>query len=86
MKLIFCPDCQDIRKLLHEQTYCSCGKSWGQYTDDINAVIGGLAIPIGIANYSFVEALKADRVYGQKDGTQFTAFIIPLPCKTVQQA
>ena len=59
MKLIFCPKCQDMVKLLHDKRYCSCKASWGWYEKDgRNAVIGGEAIPIGIDNSQFVPALK----------------------------
>ena len=58
MKLIFCPECWDLRRLhVETPTYCKCRKSMGMYTDNVYAVIAGYAIPVGISNYSFRSAL-----------------------------
>lgn len=59
MKLIFCPDCYDMRKLSTELTECACGRSHGQYDDDgICATIGGRAVAFGIHNNDVREALN----------------------------
>lgn len=60
MKLIFCPYCQDIVKLLIEEIrFCRCGKVFGKYLEDgIRAEISEDAIAIGINNSSFVRAIK----------------------------
>ena len=82
MKLIFCPNCHDIISLRWELRRCSCGESWGYYRDDgINSVIGGGAIPLGIANDSFTKALKNRPTHGQ--GERFEAFVIPESCGSV---
>ena len=82
VKLIFCPQCEDIRRLAHGLRYCSCARSWGYYRGDgLNAVIGGGAIPIGFENKSFVEALKSRPAGGM--GSRFEAFVIPEKCPTV---
>ena len=82
MKLIYCPKCQDVRKLDFAITVCSCGASKGWYDDDaLNAVIKGEAIPIGFANDSFVNALRKRRPTGF--GKRFDAFVIPEDCPTV---
>ena len=84
MKLIYCPECEDIVRLWPEGTQeCLCGESNGCYVDEINAVVGGRAIPIGIDNHSFAQAL-ADR---PKDGAgrRFEAFVIPEQCDTVKE-
>jgi hypothetical protein len=83
MKLIYCPDCSDILRLTHRKQYCICKKSWGKYTDHINAVIGGNAIPIGINNSSFVDAIWNRPQEGL--GSRFEAFVIPKICPTVEQ-
>jgi hypothetical protein len=60
MKLIFCPECTDIRKLHKDGVKCWCGKSWGKYLEDNHkAEIGGLAVPIGVDNDCFVRAYRA---------------------------
>ena len=82
MKLIFCPACQDIRKLAYELRHCSCGEAWGYYrSDGLNAVIGGGAIPLGVDNSSFQDALKNRPDEGL--GVRFEAFVIPVKCGTV---
>jgi hypothetical protein len=77
MKLIFCPNCEDVVRLFisTKPRKCKCKKSWGHYTDSINAVIGGIAIPMGFANSSLVEALINRPEFGW--GSKFEAFIIP---------
>lgn len=77
MKLIFCDVCEDMVKLNYHKRYCKCRESWGKYTKDgIHAIIGGSAIPIGIANYSFVMALDK-RHTEEYYGPRFEAWVIP---------
>ena len=58
MKLIFCPSCSDLFRLFSEPRSCRCGKSWGRYTDDVYAEIGGEAVAVGVANDDFVRAYR----------------------------
>lgn len=81
MKLIFCPRCGDIIALRAERRTCVCGASYGQYLDDVNAVYGGQAIPLGIANQSFAQAVRHQPDHGQ--GQRFDAFVIPKICPTM---
>lgn len=82
MKLIYCPECQDVQKLQHFKRECWCGQSWGRYVDDLNAEIGGKAIPLGFANSTFAHALK----YRCKTdvGSRFVAFVIEEECPTIR--
>lgn len=84
MKLIFCPECQDVVKLRVEHyRYCWCCKSGGQYAKDgLHAIIYGLAIPIGFANMSFHKAIKQQ---DNHESTTFRAFIIEKKCKTIEK-
>lgn len=82
MKLVFCPDCEDIFKLSGEIKHCSCGKCYGWYEDRLNAVINECSIPIGIDNYSFLNALRGRPPSG--DGAVFKAFVIPHKCPTIR--
>jgi hypothetical protein len=79
MKLIYCLDCRHIFNIDKVHRKCRCHRSWGHYLDNINAVYGGKAIPLGIDNESFAEALEF-----QQDvmSARFTAFLIPKKCKT----
>ena len=82
MKLLFCPCCQDVKKLLErKRRVCICGESWGQYTDDLNAVLGGKALPLGIDNNSFIDAYHFTPDDGR--GSVFEAFFIEKNCPTV---
>lgn len=82
MKLIFCTACKDIVRLYGHPRTCQCGKAWGSYlNDDLHAVIGGPAIPLGIRNDEFIEALRVRPVDGT--GSRFAAFVIPQVCDTV---
>lgn len=84
MKLIFCPECQDVVKLDYNGRYCKCRASFGAYEDDgLNAKIGGLAIPLGIHNGSLASALKRRPHHGL--GERFEAFVIPSNCPTIEE-
>ena len=85
MKLIYCPECGDIRRLGHVIVKCMCGKSSGHYEKDgIHAVIYGEAIPIGFDNISFIMAKSM--LYSEFGGVTsipFDAFFIEKDCKTI---
>lgn len=84
MKLIFCPNCSDIVRLMDYRRECECKNSYGYYEKDgLNAVIGGEAIPWGISNPSFVRALQRRPEEGM--GATFDAFVIPRKCPTIKQ-
>lgn len=58
MKLLLCLECNDIFSLDLKKKKCSCGKTKGQYIDHLNAIYeGDSALPIGISNPSFREAV-----------------------------
>lgn len=73
MKLIFCPECQDVVRLFLETRTCKCGKAGGKYLDQHNAVYWGHAIPIGMSNLGLLTAINHSRDYG--DGLPFGAFV-----------
>lgn len=94
MKLLLCPHCQDVVRLVEvRKRACECGASWGQYTDDINAVYGGAAIMLGISNPSLQAALSDQLRLGDKkpsrgtyvSGREFAAFIIPESAPSVRR-
>jgi hypothetical protein len=74
MKLIFCRECGDIISLRKVERTCVCGKSSGQYTDDINARISGPCVPLGISNSSFKKAMAGLDLL--EKGMNFDAFVI----------
>lgn len=82
MKLIFCPDCQDVIKLIQTHRTCSCGASGGHYENDgLKAVTTGKAISLGFDNRSLSVALKSRTKRGM--GMEFKAFVIPEQCFTI---
>jgi hypothetical protein len=84
MKLIYCPVCEDIVKLHRTLTTCQCGRSYGMYAPDgYHAVYSGKAIPLELANSSFMFALNAQPESG--NGQTFTAFMIPKKCPTFKK-
>lgn len=85
MKLLLCKNCQDVIRLVQEETRtCRCGKVSGKYLDDLNAVYSGKeAVPLGFANSSLVEALRNQPEEGW--GKEFTAFVIPKKCYTFEK-
>lgn len=82
MKLIFCPTCHDVLKLQSRKRKCACGQAWGLYVNDLDARIGGKAIPLGISNPSFLEALESRPEEGM--GAIFEAFVIPKRVPTIK--
>jgi len=88
MKLIYCPNCHDVVKMADSLSArpntCDCGQSWGEYTDNgLNAVYGGLAVPLGFDNFTLMRALRHRPQSG--DGARFTAFVIPHECDTCRK-
>lgn len=85
MKLIYCPRCYDVVKLISAcQRSCECGDSYGYYEDDgLHAVYWGSAIPLGFDNRSLVKAIM-----NQPDvdmGECFEAFVVPKSCRTFKR-
>jgi len=94
MKLIFCPACWDMVKMSDEEKRtCECGASWGYYHEDgLHATYGGLCVPIGIANDSFMLALTKDKILEEQNernelslGIRFEAFVIPSIAPTIHK-
>lgn len=84
MKLIYCPECHDVVKLDYGERACECEKSWGSYEDDgLHAVYSGLAVPLGFANSTLVQAIKNQP--GEGMGERFEAFVIPKSCPTFKK-
>lgn len=98
MKLLYCEFCGDVFKLDYEVKTCKCGRCSGYYKEDgLHAVIKG-GIPLGIANNSLMMALDREdalqreietleeRATGKfMHGERFEAFVIPMPCSTVER-
>lgn len=73
MKLFYCPSCEDMKKMTRTIRICQCKRSAGMYVDSSNAMIRGLAIPIGIDNFSLIDGLDSTE---NRTGDEVTAFII----------
>lgn len=85
MKLILCPKCNDIVRLIDSKRSCRCGASYGWYKNSRNAIVNKTAIPIGIDNRSLAKAVRRRPVgiEASLDGT-FNAFIIPYLSSSVE--
>jgi hypothetical protein len=84
MKLLFCKNCCDVISLTpEEERFCKCKNVHGKYTDSLNAVYSGDAIPIGFNNNTFAYALKNQPDNGM--GENFDAFVIPKKCDTFRK-
>lgn len=84
MKLIYCPECCDIVRLMSNWRRCQCGAARGAYRiDGLHVDIEGTAIPLGIDSYSFRQAMRNRPERGP--GELFTAFVIPKECATVHK-
>lgn len=79
MKLLYCPECKDVKRLVADEwRLCKCGKSGSQYNEDhVTATVGGIAKVFGIGNPFFSDefnnmTIKEKRkfrkkYYGQPD-------------------
>jgi hypothetical protein len=85
MKLLFCSSCNDILSLAPVERACTCAKSRGAYDEDLLHAwySGERAIPLGIVNSSFDEAIRAQPDQGM--GERFDAFVIPKICPTFRK-
>lgn len=81
MKLLLCPECDDLFNLHFEIRTCRCGKSSGRYINDVNAEYRGKAIPIGFANSSLGSAIRRYKV--DAGNHEFVAFTIPASAKSI---
>jgi hypothetical protein len=83
MKLIYCPKCRDVVKLISDKTrYCSCGEVFGKYTDNVNAAVAAHCIVLGFENSSFHHALDNAPIDPGR-GLCFDAFLIPRDASSV---
>jgi len=83
MKLFFCPNCQDVIKMIPEaHRTCFCGASGGYCEKDgLKAVTIGKAVSLGFDNWSLKIALDLRPRIGR--GKEFKAFVIPEQCFTI---
>jgi DNA-directed RNA polymerase subunit RPC12/RpoP len=58
MKLIFCPVCQDVFKLIDTVRYCRCGNCSGRYIDKLKAEVNGKGISIAFSSFSLSQAIS----------------------------
>lgn len=83
MKLLFCPECNDVFRLTRTERVCECGATKGMYLEDgLHAKYSG-GIPLGFTNHSFIHALTHRPLEGL--GKEFTAFVIPTNCPTMKE-
>ena len=89
MKLLYCRNCHDIVRLSHRLKSCECGLCKGMYSDERHAqYTGEFAIPVGIANESFTDAIANQPKTSNEDGhsdVTFDAFVIPEDCATLER-
>ena len=82
-KLLFCPACQDVVRLMAYMRYCHCELSYGYMESPVYAAIGGRAMLIGLENNSFYQQVIAKPK--EPFTGDFTAFIIEDPCIVVRK-
>lgn len=88
MKLLYCPDCRDVFKLVRSEVRrCKCGKVEGRYLNRRNATVSANAVSLVIGNGSIQDAigrmrwLKAKRPKSTRGDYKFfssvTAWVRP---------
>lgn len=56
MKLLYCRSCHDVFSLGYKLKQCSCQETGGLYTDELNAIYFGDALPMGLDSFSLDDA------------------------------
>ncbi len=92
MKLIWCPLCDDVRKIqvatpgdTEDRVACKCGLSWGRYRrDGLNAEYGGQAMPMGFDNPSLTVA-RRKMLKSNRHPVAFVAFLVEGECPTFRE-
>lgn len=79
MKLLFCRDCNDVRKLHRHVVSCHCGQARGRYLDDgwHAEVWGERAEVIGLSNSDIVKAVTLSARTGPNGGPPIEAWMMP---------
>jgi len=95
MKLLICLECGDIFSLNRKLKICSCGKTQGQYIDNLNVEIKGNCKAIGFANDSFKKAYQLQKIEDDAqttinkpvccEGKNFEAFFIPESATSIKR-
>lgn len=82
MKLLICTLCHDVFKVgMKKVKSCDCGKTQGQYVDNLYAeFMGDYAVPLGFANSTLIDAIRKQPEEGL--GKEFKAFVIQKKCDT----
>jgi len=57
MKLLYCPQCQDVFKLAHKERACACGAVTGRYLDNVEAVTNGRGVSLAIGGGSLRDSI-----------------------------
>ena len=76
MKLLFCYECGDIKKLKLDDTACWCKKTTGKYIDDFNVVYKGPGCILGIPNSIFVEAIQKHKYNFIQGNFRFDGYVL----------
>lgn len=81
MKLLFCPRCLDMFKLvIFEPRSCRCGCVCGHLQDNNMALVNGEGISVVIDNWSLVESGNKLQTLRQNECLEYYASNTPLSC------
>lgn len=70
MKLLYCPQCQDLFKLVvKEIRACKCGLAKGCYFTRLEAAHNGKGVPIILNTFDLLDAVKQVRTKGKPRNT-----------------
>ena len=83
MKLLFCPECQDVIALTPVERTCKCGSSYGSYRQDKRVVdVYGEALVIVIDSLQLERTLKEQLKMSNQNLT-LAAWIMSEPAENV---
>lgn len=82
MKLVFCPECNDMVNLVATKRSCECGQSSGTMFANGKAVIEGKGKAIGVPTFSLLSALRRKPRKGEL-GEPFKGFVLSDACQAV---
>lgn len=60
LKLLFCPNCRDVKALQRNERVCRCGESRGSYVDDRKVIVSAGTLVLGIASSDLEMIFKTE--------------------------
>ena len=72
MKLLFCPECWDVQKIVkEEERVCQCGKTRGRALNSNDVEVNGDSIVLGLDNFTLMDVWDKYKTYSETLGLDY---------------